>query len=57
MLAGPIYGDPTCPEEEFPDLAIRIAQRGLRGARTSIARGITNSNRRLRSERRAYIGY
>ena len=57
MFLNPVYGDPTCPEEDFSDLAVRFARRGLRWIRMALAHGITLANRRIRSESRAYYGY
>ena len=53
----PVYGCPFCAEEEFDDLATRIAQRGLRWVRMSQAHGVSVANRRYRGEMRARSGY
>ena len=58
MFMNPVYGDPTNPEEEdFSDLAVRFAQRGLRWIRLASTHGITMATRRIRSGTRAFYGY
>ena len=57
MFPNPVYGDPTNREEDFSDLAIRLAQRGMRWVKLALAHGITMANRRIRSESRAFYGY
>ena len=57
MFLNPVYGDPTCPEEEYSDLPIRFAHRGLRWARLASAHGIAMAHRRMRTESRPYYGY
>ena len=57
MFQNPAYGDPAEPEDDFSDLAIRFAQRGLRWAKLALAHGVTMTNRRILSESRSFHGY
>ena len=57
MFTNPVYGDPTCPEEEFSELSVRFAKKGHKWVRLAMAHGVTMANRRIRSENRAFHGY
>ena len=57
MSQAPVYGDPSMLEDEFGDLTIRFAQRGLRWVEMEQAVGISVPNRRYRAELRAHQGY
>ena len=53
MMCSPVYGDPLVMEEEFVDLTIRYAQRGLRWVKMAKAVGVSVTNRSFRAELRA----
>ena len=57
MLKSPVYGDPVLIEEEFSELAIRFAKRGIRWVKMAQMTNIQAANRRIRSEHRARVGY
>ena len=56
-MTAPVYGDPTCLEEEFSELAIRFAKRGVRWVEIAQVYGVSAADRRVRSEHRAKVGY
>ena len=57
MMKSPVYGDPVVLEEEFSELPIRFAKRGIRWIKLAQMAGISAPNRRFRSEQRADAGY
>ena len=57
MFTHPVYGDPTCPEEEYTELSVRFAKKGPKWARLDVAHGITMASRMIRSGNRAFHGY
>ena len=57
MLKSPVYGDPVLIEEEFSELAIRFAKRGLRWVKMAQMTNIQSANRRIRGEHRARVCY
>ena len=57
MTNDPVYGDPMLLGEEFIDLSIRFAQRGLRWAQMAQSVGISAADRRSLSEMGARNGY
>lgn len=57
MVTARVYGDPTCPESDFSELAVRFAQRGLRWVQLAMRHGVTAANRMIRGGSRAKFGY